>query len=272
MKDEGAPEQSMNLNSPTPSPIEGAKGVHPDASWTGLQLLEYAKGLFDNARKLEKQAGVVYWDSCNALRLAQEAFKQEGRRDWVKTVEEEFGPYSTVQQMIRVANALTRQQADGLSITEIKVRAAIIFVKDLSDPSNGRDKPTHKSRNSTGKDRADGDDEPGDGADADKPANDGAGPDKPDSDGAESNEPDTSPGADTPEPKTTQVDLIALEQATEVVARVADAVASQPPLAEEARTALARVTELEQTVDRLYKALLQELVNAYAQSESDSPR
>jgi hypothetical protein len=266
MKDEGTPEQGMNLSSPTPSPIEGAKAVRPDASWTGIQLVEYAKGLLETARKLEKQAGVVYWDSCDALRLAQEAFHQEGRTDWVRTVEEEVGPYSTVHQMIRVANALTRQQADGLGITEIKVKAGIIFVKDLSDPGNGGDKPTRKRRTKKGKDRPE-DDAPDDGAESDEADSDDGGPDEPASkDNGEPGGPDSSPGPQAPESKAPQVDLITLEQATEVVAKVADAVTSQPPLAEEARLALARVTMLEKTVNRLYMALLKELLKTYAQS------
>jgi hypothetical protein len=251
----------MNLNSPTPSPIEGAKAVQPDASWTGLQLLEYAKGKLESARSLEKQAGVIYWDSCNGFGLAQEAFKKEGRKDWVRTVEEEIGPYSTVHQMILVAGRLTRQQCEGLSITEIKVGAGIIFVKDLSDPGNSGDKPTRKSQTRRRKVRVDDEaDEPGDDAEAD-------GPDT--NDDGEPAEPDTPPGPNTPEPKAPQVDLISLEQATEVVGKVTDAVTSQPPSVEEARIALARVTELEKTVDRLYKALLKELLKTHAQSESD---
>jgi hypothetical protein len=99
----------------------------------------WAQSKVEGARVLERKTGPEWWDAGYGIGQAHRKWVKEGRTGWVKEVERRFGAYATARQLERIAEAIEREDTQGLNLTEIKQKCKIVSVKEEYAPTAFKD-------------------------------------------------------------------------------------------------------------------------------------
>lgn len=112
------------ISTPTLSPIEDEATPTTIEGW-----LDRADAKWRNVCSVRKKLVVEYWYIGEAIAEAHTMWMAARRTGWVREVEKRYGCYDTVYQLMRMANKITRAEAEACKdITDAKIKAGIVKV------------------------------------------------------------------------------------------------------------------------------------------------